>query len=259
MSTAATTASCRSSSICRRRPGRGGRRSRPSRASSSSRRSRRAAVGTTSPPPIARHETGEPALALEQYDDALEALLPPGGRVDATSRARALEALRGIESLLTAAGDWRSSERTYRLLIDRLPPGSPARWRCGTASARSTSRASSDTIAPSRRSRASRALDPAKPPHRVEILARLYAVAGQGSAEPMADHAEVLLAADPSSPGPYRLLAKAYFDAGHLDEAWCACRALVFLKQATPAEEALYRSHVVHERRKAKGVIDDEA
>lgn len=56
-----------------------------------------------------------------------------------------------------------------------------------------------------------------------------------------------------------RALARASLDAGCIDEAWCACRALVYLKQATPDEEAVYRCHQAYEAVKARGVLDDAA
>ena len=148
---------------------------------------------------IARHETGEPALALEQYDDALEALLPPGGRVDATSRARALEALRGIESLLTAAGDWPRLERTYRLLIDRLPPGRPGRGGAVAQPRRDL------PVAPRAADRAIEAFERAQPsirPSRLTASRSSRGRDGQGSAEPMADMPRCC--SRPTRPAPAR-------------------------------------------------------
>ena len=86
-------------------------------------------------------------------------------------------------------------------------------------------------------------LDPGKNPERVKILGELYALAGHTASggEDMVERAGKLVEADPTNPDAYRALGRACIDAGRLDEAWCVCRALVFLKQANPAEEELYR------------------
>jgi hypothetical protein len=93
----------------------------------------------------------------------------------------------------------------------------------------------------------------------VRILAELYALVGKQAPAKATDHAARLLDAEPDNPEAYRAMGKACLEAGQLDEAWCVSRALVYRKQATAAEEQFYLRYQPHERRKAKGVLDDEA
>jgi hypothetical protein len=54
-------------------------------------------------------------------------------------------------------------------------------------------------------------------------------------------------------------MGRACLEAGRLDEAWCVSRALVFRNQANADEAGFYRRYQEHERRKAKGVLDEDA
>src|SRR5262249_52546237 len=71
-------------------------------------------------------------------------------------------------------------------------------------------------------------------------------------------HAARLVDADPDNPEVYRAMGRACLEAGRIDESWCVSRALVYRKQATAEEEEFYRRYQPQERRKAKGVLDDE-
>ena len=53
---------------------------------------------------------------------------------------------------------------------------------------------------------------------------------------------------DPDNPETYRAIGRASLAAARDDEAWCAARALVFMKQATADEQALYARFRAHAR-----------
>ena len=101
-------------------------------------------------------------------------------------------------------------------------------------------------------------LDPAKSPERVRILAELYALVGKQAPGKVTDHAARLVDAEPDNPDAYRAMGRACLEAGRVDEAWCVSRALVYRNQAKPEEQEFYRRYREHERRKAKGVLDDD-
>ncbi len=200
------------------------------------------------------------AGALEEYENALDAFFHGGAALDPATRTRALEAFQGIDEILTRQKDWKRQERAYRKMVKRLSmedPLLPSLWHGLGEIYRSRLQ---DYEAAIVAFETAHQLDPAKNPERVKILGELYALAGHTASggEDMVERAGKLVEADPTNPDAYRALGRACIDAGRLDEAWCVCRALVFLKQANPAEEELYRRHQEDERRKAKGVLDEE-
>jgi tetratricopeptide (TPR) repeat protein len=207
---------------------------------------------------IRRAKLQDTAGALDDYERALAAFFAGGGALDPATRTRALEAFQGIDEVLTSQKDWERQERAYREMIQRMPKGDPILPEL------------LDALGEIYRSRlvqydraiqafeAAHELDPAGRPERVQILAELYARVGKAAGEQVAERAARLVEADPSNPDTYRALGRACLEAGRKDEAWCVCRALVVLKQATPAEEELYRRHQEHERRKANGVLDED-
>src|SRR5262249_7468425 len=103
------------------------------------------------------------------------------------------------------------------------------------------------------------ALDPNKDVTRVQILSELYALIGRQAPDRAGEHARRLVEKDPDNPEVYRALGLAHLEAGRVDEAWCARRALVLLKQATPEEEASCRRHERRAHRKARGIFDEKA
>jgi len=201
------------------------------------------------------------AGALEEFEKALDAFFEGGVAIDPATRTRALEAFQGIDEILTKQKDWKRQERAYRKMVKRLAmedPILPSLWHGLGEIYRSRLQ---DYEAAIVAFETAHQLDPGKNPERVKILGELYALAGHtaaGGGEDLVERAGKLVEADPTNPDAYRALGRACIDAGRLDEAWCVCRALVFLKQANPAEEELYRRHQEDERRKAKGVLDEE-
>ena len=201
------------------------------------------------------------AGALEEFENALDAFFHGGAALEAATRTRALEAFQGIDEILTKQKDWKRQERAYRKMVKRLSmedPLLPTLWHGLGEIYRSRLK---DYEAAIVAFETAHKLDPGKNPERVKILGELYALAGHNTTEggeDLVERAGKLVEADPSNPDAYRALGRACIEAGRLDEAWCVCRALVFLKQANAAEEDLYRRHQEDERRKAKGVFDDE-
>ena len=200
------------------------------------------------------------AGALEEFEKALDAFFHGGAALEPATRTRALEAFQGIDEILTKQKDWKRQERAYRKMVKRLAmedPILPGLWHGLGEIYRSRLQ---DYEAAIVAFETAHKLDPAKNPERVKILGELYALAGHTVAdgEDLVERAGKLVEADPTNPDAYRALGRACVEAGRLDEAWCVCRALVFLKQANAAEEELYRRHQEDERRKAKGVLDEE-
>jgi len=201
--------------------------------------------------------------ALTSYEAALDAFFAGGGAVlDPATRGRALEAFQSIDEILTALRDWPREEAAYRTMIERVPDGDPikvALWHGLGEIYRTRLKEHERAI---RAFETAHALDPAKAPARIQILAELYALVGRDASSvtgSLSERAGKLLEADPSNPEALRVLGRACLDEGRLDEAWCVCRALVFLKEASRAEEELYRRYQAHERRKARGILDDDA
>jgi hypothetical protein len=102
-------------------------------------------------------------------------------------------------------------------------------------------------------------LDPQKSAGRGRLLAELYGVVGNQQPTHTNLRAAKLVADDPTNPDAYRAIGRTAFEAGKIDEAWCVSRALVFLKQANPQEQALYEQYRSHETRKATGIIDEDS
>jgi tetratricopeptide (TPR) repeat protein len=198
------------------------------------------------------------AAALEDYQRGLEALLSGNDALDESTRTSALEAFRNLAELLATQKDWQGLDRAYRLVLKRLPKGDPILvqlWHgLGEIHRTGLGQYESSIIA----FETAHSLDAEKSPERVRILAELYALVGKHAPAKATDHAARLVDADPDNPEAYRAMGKACLEAGRIDEAWCVCRALVFRKQATPQEQEFYLRHQPHERRKAKGVLDEE-
>jgi tetratricopeptide (TPR) repeat protein len=205
---------------------------------------------------IRRFQLGDDPAALADLERALDAFFA-GAPADAPARLRALEAFQAMDEILTAHKEWKRQERAYRALIKRLPADDPsllALWHALGEIYRSRLVQPESAI---QAFETAHALDPHKDPTRVQILGELYALVGRQAPERASDHASRLVEKDPENPEVYRTLARTCRDAGRIDEAWCACRALVLLKQATADEETFYRRHESRARRKAQGILDE--
>ncbi len=201
---------------------------------------------------IRRTELRETPGALADYELGLDDLLSEEPLRPAT-RQRALAVFHQIEVILTPEKDWKTLEQSYRRMIKRMPAGDPvmiALWHALGELCRSRLEHVQSAI---QAFEVAHSLDPDKAPMRGRILADLYARIG--ATEPVSRLAE----AAPTSPEAYRALVTTSLAANHIDEAWCAARALVVLKHANFDEELLYRKYQPHEVKKAKGVLDEAA
>jgi tetratricopeptide (TPR) repeat protein len=197
--------------------------------------------------------------ALASYELALDSFFAGGRPLAGDERKRALAPFEAIDELVTSARDWKYQEQAYRRMIKRLATDDPllvALWHALGEIYRSRLRHYESAI---EAFEIAHSLDPGKSPERSRILAELYSLVGIRDPKAVTERAARLVEANPDNADAYRALAKTSLEAGRVDEAWCACRALVALKVATPAEEALYRRHQAHEVRKATGILDEEA
>ncbi len=201
---------------------------------------------------IKRTELRDNAGALADFEHALDELMRETPLRPATRR-RALQTFHDVDALLTEDKDWKTQEQAYRRMIKRMPSGDPALVPLWHALGELCLSRLDHVQSAIQAFEVAHALDPAKSPERAKILADLYA--RTGAVKPTAK----LVEADPTNPDAYRTLAQTALAAGRIDEAWCACRALVVLKQATFDEELLYKKYQLHEVRKVKGVLDADA
>ncbi|HLL24481.1 MAG TPA: hypothetical protein VK427_20260, partial [Kofleriaceae bacterium] len=205
---------------------------------------------------IHRNELRDRAGALEHYEAALDELFraPPSQ----ATRARGGDAFRAVVEIATADANYKYLEQAYRRMIKRVGKDDAALallWHglCDIYRehlAHPQSAIEAYEVAHS--------LDAKKSPQRGRILAELYAIAGTQQPTHANMRAAKLVEDDPSNPDAYRAIGRTAFEAGRVDEAWCAARALVFLKQANPNEQALYKQYQAQETRKATGIIDDD-
>ncbi|HEY1815505.1 MAG TPA: tetratricopeptide repeat protein [Kofleriaceae bacterium] len=201
---------------------------------------------------IRRNELKDRAGALDAYDAAIDELFREEPLSPAT-RMRGFDTFRIVDEMITADRNWKYQEQAYRRMIKRVPKDDPALiplWDALGEVYRTRLKhyqSALETL------ELAHSLDPNKSPQRAAILAELYALLGKRAPQQAAKLAEL----DPTSPEAYRAIMRASLPAGRIDEAWCAARALVFLKQATADETALYKQHRAREARKATGYFDE--
>jgi len=206
---------------------------------------------------IRRNELADVAGALDDYEAALDEMF----RVPATAatRPRAVDAFRAIVELATIGNDWKRLEHSYRRMIKRLAKDDPLLvplWD-GLGDIYRTRLAHPQSALEAYE--VAHALDPEKSAQRSRVLAELYATAGARQPEQVSARAARLVEVDPTNPDAYRAVGRTALDAGRVDEAWCAARALVFLNKASAQEQALFQEYEAQEVRKATGIIDEDA
>jgi tetratricopeptide (TPR) repeat protein len=207
---------------------------------------------------IRRSELKDRGGALACYDQALDDLLAEEP-LSPSTRARAFDAFAALADLVTADEGWKQLEQAYRRVIKRLPKDDPALgqlWHALGDVYRIHLQHPQSAI---EAFEVAHALDPDKSPQRARLLAELYAQVGQRQPTNVSLRAAKLVEVDPMNPDAYRALGRTALEAGRPDEAWCVSRALVFLKQASAEEEALYRRYRAHEVKKAKGLLDEDS
>lgn len=192
---------------------------------------------------IYRDELGDHAAAAEWFERALDAYFAEPGRISEADLPRAMRAFAALDTLHTKQRAWVEQARAYRRMIKRLPAGHsmlPDLWHALGEVYRSRLRRYQEAAAAFEV--ASR-LSPDDLDRRA-ILAELYQLTSDSPSSAAAEH-HAVLRRDPGRADSYRALEDLYLRARRTDQAWCACRALVFLDRATPEERELcdrYRS-----------------
>ena len=207
---------------------------------------------------IRRNELRDKAGALEAYEQALDELFREQP-LSAETRMRGLDTFRIVDELVTADRSWKYQEQSYRRMIKRVPKDDPALvhlWHALGEIYRTRLKLYQSAL---EAFELAHSLDPDKSAERAGIIAELYALLGKQQPHQVTERAAKLVELDPRNPEVYRTLGRASLEAGRLDEAWCVARALVFLKQATAEEAALYKRLRAHEARKATGLFDEES
>lgn len=206
---------------------------------------------------IRRTELADTASALADYEAALDELMR--APASEATRKRAGDAFRAVVELATAGANHKYLEQAYRRMIKRLGADDPLLvplWdRLGDVYRQHLAHPQSAIEC----YEVAHSLDPHKSTQRSRLLAELYGQVGAQQPTHTSLRAAKLVADDPTNPDAYRAIGRAAFEAGRIDEAWCVARALVFLKQANPQEQALYAEYQGPETRKASGIIDEDA
>jgi len=174
--------------------------------------------------------------ALSYYDRALDAFFSDVKLVSDDNLPRFMKAFADADAIYTRKRSWKEQERAYRRMIHRLPNGHPVityLWHGLGEIYRSRLRQTGSAITAFE---VARDLDPTNIERR-EILAELYITAGPDSADKAVAEHQAMLDMYPTKYDSYIQLGRTFLKAGRYDEAWCVCRALVFMGQAT--EEAL--------------------
>jgi len=189
---------------------------------------------------ICRDEIGDDDAAADWLERALDAYFGAGAP-SAADLPRAMKPFVALDSLHTRRRAWAEQARAYRRMIKRLPAGHPVLgdlWHALGEVYRSRLRRYREAAAAFE---VARSLNPDDLERRT-ILAELYQLTSD-SPRSAADEHHAVLARDPGRAESYRALEEIYKRARRMDQAWCACRALVFLERATPTETELYRRY----------------
>jgi golgin subfamily B member 1 len=207
---------------------------------------------------IRRTHLKDEAGALDCYETALDEMFREEPQRAAT-RERALDAFHALRELLTADKNWKHLEQSYRRMIKRLPKEDPLLLPLWDGLGEIYRVRLDHPQSAIEAFEVAHTLDADKSAHRTRILADLYAKAGVKRPQQVGERAAKLVEVDPTNADAYRALGRTALAAGHIDEAWCVARALVFLRQANKEETTLYRRYQQLETRKAKGLLDDDA
>ncbi len=197
--------------------------------------------------------------ALDCYESGIDELLRETP-LRTITRVRALDAFHAVERRAIADEDWKYLEESYRRMIARLSPDDALAITMWDELGELYRLRLDQPLSAIQALEAAHAMDPDKSPRRRRILGDLYtqlgAVRAASVMEPLPQPERVVEVAEP--PTDLHARAAAAAEAGRVDETWCLCRALVFRKEATASEEALYKKYQPHEVRKATGIIDEE-
>ncbi len=190
---------------------------------------------------IYRDELRAHAEAADLLERALDAFFADRDAA-AADLTRCMKPFVALDQLHTQQRDFTEQARAYRRMIKRIPPGNPVLielWHALGEIYRSRLKRYEEAAAAFG---VACKLDPDNV-ERHAILAELYQRTSGGSPASAAEEHHALLALDPARADSYRALREIYVAAKRMDQAWCACRALVFLERATPEETQLYQRY----------------
>jgi tetratricopeptide (TPR) repeat protein len=159
-----------------------------------------------------------------------------------------LEAFEAVDRALTTARDWKSLERNYRRMLERVTTTASLAENAKLKELllrnlgevyRSRLQQFEDAIAAFK---LASQVNPADEQLQ-EILAELYEKAGKSGTEVIEAHRR-LIDLSPFRMDSYKALFKAYLDGREYDKAWCMAAALTVLQKASPDEEEYYRKYL---------------
>jgi len=208
---------------------------------------------------IARTKLKDAERALDYFDAALDSFFAEREAMPEQRFARALEAFREMDEILTEQKAWTRQERAYRRMIKRTRPEDKALlgalWHAlgeiyRTRLQRYLEALHAFSIAHS--------FDPSDG-RRGVIIGELCHLVGPENRDTAIAEATKLASVDPERPEPYRALFQLYRDAGALDRAWCAASALVVLEKADVNEMAFFKHHRAAAMRAASRSLSSDA
>ena len=200
---------------------------------------------------LLRDELRDSDAAIERFDLVL--------RDDPS----ALKAFQAIDTLITQKKDWKALERAYRKMINRLPAedASPLKCLLWHNLAEIYRTRLGDFASAVRALDVAISLDPSNLQRQVMLCELLEALARGDWAtygERLIRCHNALIRLDPSHYASYHRLFEMYKAGGLHDKAFCVARTLVFLKQATADEQALFGRFPAASARRARGRIADD-
>ncbi|PIE17900.1 MAG: hypothetical protein CSA65_07020 [Proteobacteria bacterium] len=170
-----------------------------------------------------------------------------------------LKAFEAMDRICTQRKDWKTQERNYRKMIQRLSPDGQQELKIVLYHAlgeiyRSRLRDFSSAIAAFE---LAKDLQPDNM-QRHEILAELYVIAGPDYADKAVAEHQTLIAGSPFKYDSYQALRRIYMETNQYDKAWCLCSTLSFLKKADAEEQQFYEQYKQRGFVRAKARMTDE-
>ena len=181
---------------------------------------------------VHRDKRRDDMAALRLYARALDVLVDAGQDVSGDDATQMLKAFAEANAIYVRKRMWADQESAYRRMIRRLPAGHrllAQLWHGLGEVYRTRLRQRSNAITAFE---IARDLEPENIERR-EHLAALYVSAGPDSADKAIAEHQAILDQHPTRYDSYVQLGRILLGLGRYDEAWCVCRALVFLGKAS--------------------------
>ena len=174
-----------------------------------------------------------------------------------------LKAFQAIDAMVTKSKDWKTLERSYRKMLKRLPADeqTPLKITLWSNLAEIYRTRLRDYKAAAAAFEVAAKLDPENV-DRHFMLAELYETLIEEGRQEFVQHAVrehgILLTREPYRFPSYHALFNIYQRSKQVDKAFCVARTLVFLKQATEAEQALYQQYNTDDFQQARQRLSEE-